>query len=642
VTSVGDEAFRDCTSLSEIVIEAGMTDLPIYFLTESTFKDGLRLHVPRSVLSVGGAGYFSTALPPGAALSGKPAVYGIKDSFIVAWAQANGAGLVEIDGTITRTGGYDAWLRVPYQHIIETAMPENVALSFRLTPDSGPLPDGLFLMQAEEVYENLLMRSGQFYGAPMETGVFALEVEVRSKTYGYLLDVQAIELTVRAPDDAMLIEAVNDYGILIAIGTAGPDGAYWVTERADQTFAVANADLDGDGEAENNFDFFEHFWIDGAIRERDADYRADPGSTVVTLYARVLQDLDDADVHTASAEFSVNGVQYVAAQNFRVDLPAPTGGEEEAVPGDKPGGDGKEEGKPNENPAGGGKEEGKPGDNPPAEPSERPADGANGSENAGNSASGTGSASGGTQNPNAERTAEAAGGSNAATGADNPPGPAVPANANAAARAADQGPAQDAAPDAADAAREIAESVAPAPDATTDESAGNAAGAGTIDGLSRDANGLYYFELDGSGRPLEARIDIPLADFEDLYFDGALWTRGADYETREGSTVLTVAAERLAGLAFGMHEIDARFAKGRTVAFAFDLRGAATPPAEDAAEISASDPSSAHAASAAGSSAANDSPAAAFLLAAAVLLLAAGAFLIRARRRAVRRERRQT
>jgi hypothetical protein len=98
-------------------------------------------------------------------------------------------------------------------------------------------------------------------------------------------------------------------------------------------------------------------------------------------------------------------------------------------------------------------------------------------------------------------------------------------------------------------------------------------GTGAVSGLSLDANSILYFELDGSGRPLEIHIDIALNDYEALYFDGALWTPGADYTARSGSTVLTVTAEKLAGLAYGIHEIAAHFTDNRVVTVAFDLRG---------------------------------------------------------------------
>ena len=60
----------------------------------------------------------------------------------------------------------------------------------------------------------------------------------------------------------------------------------------------------------NNFPYFEAFWIDGkklrSLSEypTDADYEADPGSTVVTVYAKTFQDLDNGE-HTIAAEFMI-------------------------------------------------------------------------------------------------------------------------------------------------------------------------------------------------------------------------------------------------------------------------------------------------------------------------------------------------
>jgi hypothetical protein len=104
---------------------------------------------------------------------------------------------------------------------------------------------------------------------------------------------------------------------------------------------------------------------------------------------------------------------------------------------------------------------------------------------------------------------------------------------------------------------------------------GGATGTGQILGLPTDADGNFYFELDGSGRPFEVRIDIPAGEYEELYFDGALWTPGADYAVRSGSTVLTITADKLAGFPYGTHELAARFTENRVITVVFDLRGPA-------------------------------------------------------------------
>jgi hypothetical protein len=105
-------------------------------------------------------------------------------------------------------------------------------------------------------------------------------------------------------------------------------------------------------------------------------------------------------------------------------------------------------------------------------------------------------------------------------------------------------------------------------------------GGGTaVSGLPVNENGRFYFALDGSGAPFEIRIDIPLEEFENLYFDGALWSAGGDYALRSGSTVLTVTAERLERYDAGAHTLSAEF-RSETVEIAFDLiKSAALPEA---------------------------------------------------------------
>jgi hypothetical protein len=88
LTSIGGySAFVFCSNLAEITISGGMTDLPLYFLTEDTFQNDLRLYVPESVISVGGNS--STEMAASVTLSGKPIIYAVKGSFIAIWAQAN-------------------------------------------------------------------------------------------------------------------------------------------------------------------------------------------------------------------------------------------------------------------------------------------------------------------------------------------------------------------------------------------------------------------------------------------------------------------------------------------------------------------------------------------------------------------------
>jgi hypothetical protein len=105
-----------------------------------------------------------------------------------------------------------------------------------------------------------------------------------------------------------------------------------------------------------------------------------------------------------------------------------------------------------------------------------------------------------------------------------------------------------------------------------------------VGGLPIDESGRFYFDGDGAA-PLEVRLDIPFEEFRGLSLDGQPLALGEEYTARSGSTVLTVAAERLKWVDAGMHTLSAVFAS-ETVEIAFDLRktapsaaGLAGPPA---------------------------------------------------------------
>jgi hypothetical protein len=460
-------AFAGMSSLRRVVFAHGMEALPANAL--SGIGTAVEVHVPMSVAS--GADL------AGLSVSSDAVLYGVKGSYIIRWAADNLMKHMALDGTIQKFDSGHAWKYVPYQYIIETGTYENIALHFEIV--GGRLPAGLALLS-----------DGQFHGAPLETGVFTFDVAVKYPVFDYLLDLQELKLTVEEAGDAALARS-NDYPVAAFVGVSqDPSGLgdYLLTGSAvagglaDSIFKVA------DKGGYNNFLYFTDFWLDGERLTRGPadDYRADPGSTVVTVYAKTFQRLDDGE-HTIAAEFSLPNedankpeVRHVAAQKFKLVLTRPEA---------------------------------------------------------------SGSANTGTQSEGA--SVPAAADENAA--AD-----------ESAASAATQG--ESAAPEAAP------------------------AGTGAIDGLPRDANGVYYFALDGSGRPLEVRIDMPFESFAELYFDGALWARDGDYEARAGSTILRVSAERLARAGLGMHETALRFAGNRTVSFAFDLRDGAARPAREATE----------------------------------------------------------
>ena len=97
-----------------------------------------------------------------------------------------------------------------------------------------------------------------------------------------------------------------------------------------------------------------------------------------------------------------------------------------------------------------------------------------------------------------------------------------------------------------------------------------------VSGLTVGTDGSYYFDLDGSDKPLELVFDIPFEDFDGLYINGELWTPGVDYTVRSGSTIITISAARLAQLGEGSHTLCAIFA-GEPVEIVFSLNIPTTP-----------------------------------------------------------------
>jgi hypothetical protein len=84
-------------------------------------------------------------------------------------------------------------------------------------------------------------------------------------------------------------------------------------------------------------------------------------------------------------------------------------------------------------------------------------------------------------------------------------------------------------------------------------------------GIAEDFSATYS----GFGA-FEARIDIPLDEFRELYLDGELWNFSEDYTVRSGSTILSVAEERMSKIGNGDHTFFAVFAN-QTVKIALTL-----------------------------------------------------------------------
>jgi hypothetical protein len=92
--------------------------------------------------------------------------------------------------------------------------------------------------------------------------------------------------------------------------------------------------------------------------------------------------------------------------------------------------------------------------------------------------------------------------------------------------------------------------------------------------LPEEENTVLRLEFPADGGPLTVRIELPLAEFNDLYLDDMPLVRGADYTATEGSTVLAVAGNVLAALETGEHSLTAGFDSG-DVRFMFTVPAAA-------------------------------------------------------------------
>jgi hypothetical protein len=144
---------------------------------------------------------------------------------------------------------------------------------------------------------------------------------------------------------------------------------------------------------------------------------------------------------------------------------------------------------------------------------------------------------------------------------------------------------------------------------------------------------LYTIRFDGAG-PFEVRIDIPLEEYQELYFDGELWIPGADYDARSGSTILTISEARLAKVADGSHAIRAVFSD-QTVEIPFTLNRPASASSDNPQTVSGSAKLVAANAAQTGSARKTLAP---IILAAAAAVLAVGTAIIRrARVHAVKR-----
>jgi hypothetical protein len=490
------------------------------------------------------------------------------DSYAAWWAEQNGHPLIVApsQGVLQANPPDMLYKYIPYEFIAKTKVPDNKGLRFWLESE---LPEGLKLydgVTAPDPDAPADILPGTIYGSPLDYTAFEDGVDFTIKAQniagGFTASADFTIKLAPTPDNAYLEANVNKYpfapdpihGGNGHIGVYNPiTGQYEITGFYD---TIGNQIMHIDGP----FPLFDSLWIDGVKQTVSVQYNAEDGSTRVTILAQTIQDLENGE-HTAAAAFrreetateadaySVwnSGVSSgneldIAAQNFTVNL-----AERPAKPGDNDNNDNNNDNNDNNN-------DGNVNPTNPTDPTDS-TDSTNPTNpsNPSNPADSNGS----TSPVNPTNPAGSTNTTNPTTSAGSANSTAGSGQIGAAAGATENAPAE-----AAFAGAALAEV------AVTETAAVNDA---RVSGLPADENGRLYFILDGSGTPMELRIDIPFTEYEEFYFDGELWTRGEDYSARTGSTVLTVVADRLARCDAGLHTIRARFLS-ETVEIVFELR----------------------------------------------------------------------
>jgi hypothetical protein len=556
---IGVGAFENCTSLSEVNISDDSDNPAILKIGPEAFKNCLELTdilMPQRVHWIEPDTF--AAYPPHVENSVSYLTFPITihaeyDSYALWWAKQQpypcAYRVMPSQGTMQANTPGLMYKHIPYEFIAKTRVPDNEDLRFGL---SGPLPTGLYLVDGVSPLRSDAPANavpGTIYGAPLDYAAF--ETGVTFKMYAQHINVTnanfraEAEFTIRladTPDDAGLASNVNsiydfewdnDYNRDGHIGEYNPaTNKYEIIAYYD---AVGNQIMHINGP----FELFDSFWIDGIKKIPVTHYTVEDGSTRVVILAQTIQSLDDGE-HTAAAVFrranvesfdpyyewnredadenGFTGNTVVVAQRFTVEL---TDRPASASNDDLNGGRG---------PGGGGSVLG------PASDSVTVNTGANNAENVNNA-------------ENAAGTNDADPGNAGNAGGTSPGGTADAAEGSEAGAGGAEA-AGDAAQTAAALAGDALEGETADATAATDEEAG---GTGAVSGLPTDGNGRFYFTLDGSGAPLELRIDIPLPEYDSLYFDGAPWSEAGDYAVREGSTILTITAERLERCEAGLH-----------------------------------------------------------------------------------------
>ena len=219
----------------------------------------------------------------------------------------------------------DGYKYLPYSFIFKTSGNSVIYLA------DGIFPDGLRFAVVDLDNDRVV---GELFGAPSETGVFKAIVRIRDSSIYFpfeilhddrlLTDEITFEFEIFDTPTQAALEILNDHGILQPMGVYDPDIDIYVVDVYDIDPEDKVIVFDGE------YSDFIGLWINGtqmarglSKADRDGDYFAEEGSTVITIYGKTLARLDPQTVYVIAAEFKVGGVatgqQSKAAQKFTIN-----------------------------------------------------------------------------------------------------------------------------------------------------------------------------------------------------------------------------------------------------------------------------------------------------------------------------------
>ena len=350
VRSILYRAFIDCSSLTDIVIPSSVTHIT-YDVFNGTKIKTITLSSPELTFefSSSGAGAFSDmpALENIVFVTGVTAISANAFQGISAPVKVFIPKSVETIHPLSRLGAnttmyvfansyaekYAKENNIPFEYI-PTVIADELPMGYQFLPYSfsfassddswlevvkGELPKGLRI-STEQIDKR---STGEIWGAPLEAGLFKVTVKATNGNNNFLEDDEiTFEIYIEPDQTQVWMDQLRDDLIEWHLGTYDETEKIWIVDIYDTDPEDVTIKF-GCG-----FGDFIDLWIDGVQMKRDlegnrdGDYYAEEGSTIITLYGKTLGKLDPTINHIIAAEFKkggeADGEQYKVAQNFRI------------------------------------------------------------------------------------------------------------------------------------------------------------------------------------------------------------------------------------------------------------------------------------------------------------------------------------